>query len=637
MVTPISAALRYAAAGYPVIPVWQVNGATCACPDGKACKTAGKHPIQTGWTTQATTDAAKLRSIFKRYPQAHVGILPPDGHVILDIDPRNRGNETWLELMGHTRSFATPTQRSGGGGVHLVFKGEIPGKLGDGIDIKSPGRGFVVAWPSGHKSGGKYEWKKPFTLTPAPLPPQLRARPTSEAAEPAGRVKSKDVKAALALIPSDEYDRWIRYGQALKHDFGATGFRVWDKWSSKSEKYDADVCRERWKSFDRNSTATPVRCASIVADAKREFGYRPHPTEFDAPDADGERKLVVVDASRERLENITWLWQDRIPQGMLTLAAGEAGEGKSTVMAAIVGIVTRAGEWPDGTESEEPGRCIWLSVEDPLNSVLLPRAVAANVDRSKLSVIVGVRNSDGGESVFSLQDDLTLLRAELSKHPDTRLIVIDPITAYMHGKKRIDMNNASELRAILTPLARLAEEAQVAVICVTHLNKDDSRSFIHRVMGSQAWTAAARVVWAFGRVPDSPTREAVMIEAKRNVGKRVPAIRYRLEGTTVRDRGTKIDTSKVDWAGTDPDISIQDVFGGQRGPRATASIACKAWLRARLSDGPVSDTVLNAEAARASELFSESVYRKVRAEFCSYDARTRSYSWRTTPGDLVGQ
>ena len=57
----LQAALRYAEAGLPVLPVWGLRGKACACPKGARCQTPGKHPIGNDWPKRATTDPQQLR------------------------------------------------------------------------------------------------------------------------------------------------------------------------------------------------------------------------------------------------------------------------------------------------------------------------------------------------------------------------------------------------------------------------------------------------------------------------------------------------------------------------------------------------------------------------------------------------
>ena len=137
-----SHATQYAEAGVAVIPVWWLENGRCACNDPQCARgNWGKHPILSNWPHKATTDKAVIQRWAQRWPRAHIGILPPEGHTIIDVDPRNGGDLTLKKLLGTQRVPRTPTQNSGGGGYHILFKGEPAGPLGKGIDVKRPGRG----------------------------------------------------------------------------------------------------------------------------------------------------------------------------------------------------------------------------------------------------------------------------------------------------------------------------------------------------------------------------------------------------------------------------------------------------------------------------------------------------------------
>lgn len=82
-----------------------------------------------------------------------VGLAVPEGYVVIDIDPRHDG---WKTIRAHTsagNSFPV-TRRVGtqGGGKHLYYR--IPEgvnlrpSLGQGVDIKRAGKGYVISPPS---------------------------------------------------------------------------------------------------------------------------------------------------------------------------------------------------------------------------------------------------------------------------------------------------------------------------------------------------------------------------------------------------------------------------------------------------------------------------------------------------------
>jgi hypothetical protein len=219
--TPLEAALKYASGTkekrFYVLPVWWLllDGKECACPPTSAardpktgkCKTPGKHAMLNGWQKKATCEPAEIKKLWARYPNAHVGIMPSPGHSIIDVDPRNGGKKTLERLMGaHPANVIPKTviQKSGGGGVHLFFKGEPTSKIGDGIDIKRNGRGYVVAYPAQHTSGRKYEWKKgraPWQAEMQPLPDWLSGDKQSERRDNAdGEIPEGERNSQLASL-----------------------------------------------------------------------------------------------------------------------------------------------------------------------------------------------------------------------------------------------------------------------------------------------------------------------------------------------------------------------------------------------------------------------------------------------------
>src|SRR4029450_6591369 len=77
----------------------------------------------------------------------------------------------------------TVTGISGGGGGHLYYDrqdlpyGNDTGELPEGIDIRGAG-GYVVATPSLHKSGRRYQWEAnygPHETRLQPIPDTLRS------------------------------------------------------------------------------------------------------------------------------------------------------------------------------------------------------------------------------------------------------------------------------------------------------------------------------------------------------------------------------------------------------------------------------------------------------------------------------
>ena len=98
------------------------------------------------------------------------------GVFVLDVDCHNHPEaKTWLEDLIDLRNggipLLAPTQRTGGGGLQLLFKApegwvSPTNKTSMGVDIRGQG-GFAMLPPSKHESGQSYEWLKgyePWTI-----------------------------------------------------------------------------------------------------------------------------------------------------------------------------------------------------------------------------------------------------------------------------------------------------------------------------------------------------------------------------------------------------------------------------------------------------------------------------------------
>ena len=137
-------------------------GGRCSC--GKLdCEHPGKHPRTAHGFKDATTDSDTIKEWWGKWPEANIGM--PTGAVtgllVIDIDPRNGGEESLESLFSkHGRFPDTAEQITGGGGRHFVFRDPaiaVPKTLAPGIDLKGEGGYFVVA-PSIHQSGNAYQW-----------------------------------------------------------------------------------------------------------------------------------------------------------------------------------------------------------------------------------------------------------------------------------------------------------------------------------------------------------------------------------------------------------------------------------------------------------------------------------------------
>lgn len=279
----LDAALDYAKGGLHVFPlhnpVVQPNGdVSCSCSKGSACPNIGKHPRTQHGYNDATTNPEIIRAWWEKSPQANVAIVTGaiSGLVVIDIDPRNGGNQSLDELVAkHGKLPDTVEAITGGGGSHLLFnhpgegfvvKNDSKGKkFGSGIDIKGDG-GCIVAPPSLHASRDNYVWELSSQLGEvelAEMPAWLRSRVTeaisvsSVSSDVAASVTSTAPKTLDELfrqtIPSEPGRRngcILDFARGLKFNLGYEGRPVKELRPLFKQWYEAALRRIGTKSFE---------------------------------------------------------------------------------------------------------------------------------------------------------------------------------------------------------------------------------------------------------------------------------------------------------------------------------------------------------------------------------------------------
>jgi hypothetical protein len=162
-------ALAFARDGHAVLPLHGVietaAGLACSCTKPN-CPSPAKHPhyrLAKNGLKNATTAAAKICVWFDEIDNLNYGVRT-DTLLVIDIDPRHDGDETWKKLeRQHGEVPATRRVITGGMGQHIMFsmpKQGIPnavGKLGPGVDVKGVG-GYIVGPGCMHVSGRLYAW-----------------------------------------------------------------------------------------------------------------------------------------------------------------------------------------------------------------------------------------------------------------------------------------------------------------------------------------------------------------------------------------------------------------------------------------------------------------------------------------------
>jgi Bifunctional DNA primase/polymerase, N-terminal len=258
------AALGYASRGIPVLPLHYplprrsglqpvpgdrqpAVGTGCSCRD-PGCGQPGKHPLGSvvpHGVKDATCNRARVLAWWTREPQANIGLATGVRFDVLDVDGP-AGAQAIRELAAtHGLHSSGPLVRTGGGGWHYYL---APTGLGNAhpaglawVDWRGRG-GYVVAPPSRHASGHRYQWvpgrelDAPLAEVPAPLrarlerpPPHQPAKPVELAAagdnpgERYARAALADELARVATAPKGQRNRQLWESARNLYNLVATG------------------------------------------------------------------------------------------------------------------------------------------------------------------------------------------------------------------------------------------------------------------------------------------------------------------------------------------------------------------------------------------------------------------------------
>jgi len=252
-------------------------------------------------------------------------------------------------------------------------------------------------------------------------------------------------------------------------------------------------------------------------------------TEYE-PEDNWTRRAEVISLESVVPEEIEWLWPNRFPLGMMSLLVGDPGVGKSFFTLYMASMVSTGGIWPDGSQCPH-GSAIILSCEDPIEQVIIPRLKGLNADLSKTKTIPFVRYKDekGNESIgqFNIITDLLELERALQESPDTKLVIIDPMSAFLGN---MDTHKDSNVRSAIAPLVELARRYNVALVGVMHLNKGNSSKAIYKMMGSLAFPAAARTVWGVSPTLEGPKNpRRLLLPVKHNILKNPTTLAFEIK------------------------------------------------------------------------------------------------------------
>lgn len=499
----MDAALKYAGMGFPVLPVRRDN----------------KAPYTPHGLKDASTNPDVIRDWWKKWENANVAIRT-DGLCVLDIDMDDLsgkdGNFYLLQWQReHHESFPeTWTARTGRGGYHLYYKADKPVSSHIGIiqdvDIRGEG-GYTIAPPSVHANGNRYEWvdgseEEPMACANAAVYHFLEE----------GRDKPAEGFALPEKISQGKRNGTIFKLAACLQGKGLPDAAV------------LAACAETNKSQCEPPLADKEVKRIVSSAMKYEKGKPEH--------SSGE--ILNIECIEDVEERETqWLIPSYIPRGVITLLASDGGLGKSSTglnLAAAVSsghksLFHEALDIPFDTTSE-PGRVFLFSGEDSAEYVMRRKLRMAGANLGNI-LYADVKSADFARIKF---DSPILARTIRQYQP--KLVIFDPLQSFTG--RQINLSARNEVRAMLQPLAAVAEETSAAVVIVMHTNKMRTVAGRSRIADSSDLWDLARAVFICGRASAEDDNLYYLSVEKQNGAPRGKTILYSIDDGLVRFEGT---------------------------------------------------------------------------------------------------
>ena len=145
------------------------------------------------------------------------------------------------------------------------------------------------------------------------------------------------------------------------------------------------------------------------------------------------------------------VWNDRIPEGMISVICGAGGGGKSTLMAYLAIDVAQRGHG-----------VILSSIESrPAGAQVRPRLDAALTEAGQPKSLLKPRPR---REQVAVPPNLSEMENEILR-TESKLVIIDPVAS--HLSRHVSRHNDS-IREISNPLTEIADRCGCAIVLIQH-------------------------------------------------------------------------------------------------------------------------------------------------------------------------
>jgi len=454
------AALSYARRGWPVLPI----------------RAGSKEPATAHGVKDATTDEATICRWWATWPRANLGVATGSvsGLVVLDVDPRNGGDESLHDLEARYGPLPdTVTALTGGGGQHRYFS------LPEGVTVRSrvlaPGPelkgdgAYVVAPPSVHPSGQLYRWE--LTRGPGDVPLASLPAWLLELAQDGRSPDRYDAFDGHPIPEGHRHTHLVSLAGKLRRD----GLSV--------EAIEAALLEE-----NERRCQPPLPDDEVREIARSMANYPPGPSHgrdgqghtegaggdsisFSSIRVERERKEMPADRWQPRplgeapegAAPIEWLWEGFIARGMSSELYGVWKSGKSTLLACLLRQMAQGGELAGRPVRQ--GRALIVSEEGAQKWAARSQELSIPLGAHDLIARPFAR----GRATWQEWTAFTTHLATLVREKGYDLVVLDSLANLWPV---VEENQAGEVLRAVSPFMALLE-AGAGLLLIHHPRKSD--------------------------------------------------------------------------------------------------------------------------------------------------------------------
>ena len=165
------------------------------------------------------------------------------------------------------------------------------------------------------------------------------------------------------------------------------------------------------------------------------------------------------------------------PVGVVVLH-GVGGGGKSTIAATWAAHVTNGipcVPWERASTNREPAGVLWLTSEEDIERLVLPRhkALGGDIDRILVPDVWVTEKDDDGHAIatdMDIEHDLRDMLADArAMRNSVRLVVCDALAALVRWNGR-NSNSDADVKQVMARLRAIAEEYDCCILAIAHNN-----------------------------------------------------------------------------------------------------------------------------------------------------------------------